>query len=145
MTNILAQQEFLPTDLILEPTFWTYGIPGIILVAGIILIALFRDDFVKSVGLVASFAGAIMLVLVLTAGDLPDRSQNYENLKSNVRAIYDVDSMTLLDRSVDNGDKVKIQSDNRIYEVFVAWDAETFEPTLSPTNSTADDIEALKK
>lgn len=149
MTQILAQQEFLPTDLVRPLEFWAYGIPGAFIVIGliVILIATYSRNggVFRAVGALSTACGAFMMLCSISIESVPEYSKNYENLKSNIQSVYNVDSIELLSSSVENGGRIKIQSDEYLYEVFVSWDEETYKPTLSPTNISVEDIENLRK
>lgn len=148
MTNIPMRIEFLPTDVLLESSFWDYGFPVAVLLFAI-CIAYFGRKHKHTVGsglvlgTFAIFAIVVTGVLDITM-DTKDYETNNENLTSNIQKIYDVDSINL-SGSVDVGDTIQVTKSGRVYEVIVSWEPDTYAPTLSPKGTTFDDVQSLRK
>lgn len=142
MISIVAQQDFLPTDLVIEIPFLLYCFPGAFIVIGLLLF--FRADRVMS-GALFVLAGIFGIVLYLFMSGNPIHKQNIENLKTNIQTVYDVDDVTTLDKEIKNGDIIKIKDEERSFEVVVNWDPETYKPTIAPTTATVEEIAELEK
>ena len=138
LNRLATQQKFLPTDTTMEAPAWAYGFAAFMLIAGVILLVS------KSEGLILCMFGLVFLAMCFSRSG-PDISQNNDNFIANVKSVYSVDEVTLLDHRLDNGDTIKINSDGRTYEVIANWDTETYEPTLYPVAVEIEDLEALKK
>lgn len=149
MNRLASQQEFLPTNLVSEAPFWYYAISVPLILVGVWLMLAVSKNGKESrirggIGGTLFAIGAVVFAVSLFGGDVPDTKQNHANFVANVKSVYSVDEVTLLDYDLDNGDTIKVHADGRTYEVIANWDPETFEPTLYPTTVEIEDLEALK-
>lgn len=149
MNRLATQQEFLPTDLVAETSLWYYVLSVPCMLVGIWLMFAVSINGTESrfrggVGGGLFALGGVVFAVSLFGGDVPDTKQNHDNFVANVKSVYSVDEVTLLDYHLDNGDTIKVHADGRTYEVIANWDPETYEPTLYPTTAGIEDLEALK-
>lgn len=151
MNRLAAQQEFLPTDLMMETPIWHYGAAALLFVLGVLWLIPAKGAKEEGNAGRGVFGGMFLILGVVLFGVSwgsnfsTDSKQNFNNFEANVKAVYSVDDVTALDLDLDNGDTIKIHADGRTYEVIANWDPDTYEPTLYPTTAGIEDLEALKK
>lgn len=168
MTTLAASIEFLPTDTpesttfdFLEPVVRVFGtIPQfIVLFMLLTMICLFiaqraNKESVKIrrtfYGLTVVFVSLAIAAFGITVHLLQNLPQNGAALESNVKQIYDVESVT-----VENSDEwskmialedadVEITRDGKTYSATVSQNPDTYEPTLF-SDDKALDLEVWKK
>lgn len=142
MFSITMQQEFLPTNLLIDTSkFMTPAFCLLIVVLGLFLVLLFaalgtKTTRVLVTGMIAALMGFIILSLVGIAAstsqtkELPET--NKANFIKNIESVYDVDWVRVETVSPSaESIEVILSQDDVVYSAIVFQDPETFEPSVT--------------
>ena len=167
--TIAARTEFLPTDLILEPsTSWVYNnalyifFPAFILmIANILLLAGKGSEGFPDISRFITAPLAVIFVTLFvgtalhiqtTSADRRDagyelKEQSRDNFISNIESVYDAEVVKLDTSYISPANKVEliVSQDGVAYEVIATQDPDTYEPSLMVIASPTSDITEIRK
>ena len=172
VTNMIALQNFLPTDAVVNdaPLLLDYSLDQAVGIAPIViglivfvfgLIGL-QDKSMRVGQAICSFiVGAVLVVggagFVVTSivhavnyeeAKLEMRKTNIDSLVSNLESVYDVEVVrdnSLLNISTTATPKIMVVQDETAYEALVRQDSDTYEPTLLMVASPDATIKEFRK
>lgn len=139
--SMSAQQEFLPTNLLIDAnTFGITLIVGVLLCLVLSFTALFTESKkVRVLAIVGTFLAIMGTVVLSTINMVEIQTQEAEvpatnkaNLITNIETVYDVDWVRV-DKAFYNNEPVEVflSQDEVVYNALVIQDPETFEPSVT--------------